>query len=95
MNAYFDTAIILKLYVQEANSPEAVRLVDEVPDAIPPDAVAGASKREPRYVSKPFGRKSRWQKWRLHWGLFDADILAGRWKKPEYKEATVRLAIGP
>ncbi len=31
MNAYFDTAIILKLYVQEATSPEAVRLVNECP----------------------------------------------------------------
>jgi hypothetical protein len=29
MNAYFDTAIILKLYVQEATSPDAVRLANE------------------------------------------------------------------
>ncbi|MHB8521149.1 MAG: PIN domain-containing protein [Limisphaerales bacterium] len=31
MNAYFDTAIILKLYVQEATRPEAVRLAKECP----------------------------------------------------------------
>ena len=29
MDAYFDTAIILKLYVQEASSPDAVRLANE------------------------------------------------------------------
>jgi hypothetical protein len=29
MNAYFGTAIIIKLYVQEATSPDAVRLVGE------------------------------------------------------------------
>jgi predicted nucleic acid-binding protein len=27
MDAYFDSAIIVKLYVQEANSPDAIRLV--------------------------------------------------------------------
>jgi hypothetical protein len=31
MNAYFDTAIILKLYVQEATSPDAIRLVNDCP----------------------------------------------------------------
>ena len=31
MDAYFDTAIILKLYVQEATSPDAVRLANEFP----------------------------------------------------------------
>jgi hypothetical protein len=31
MNAYFDTAIIIKLYVQEATSPDAVRLVGDSP----------------------------------------------------------------
>ncbi len=31
MDAYFDTAIILKLYVQEATSPEALRLANERP----------------------------------------------------------------
>jgi hypothetical protein len=27
MDAYFDSAIIVKLYVNEANSPDAIRLV--------------------------------------------------------------------
>jgi len=31
MNAYFDAAIILKLYVQEATSPDALRLANEYP----------------------------------------------------------------
>ena len=31
MDAYFDTAIILKLYVQEANSPDAIRLAGQYP----------------------------------------------------------------
>ena len=31
MDAYFDTAIILKLYVQEATSPAALRLAHEFP----------------------------------------------------------------
>jgi len=35
MNAYFDTAIILKLYVQEATSPDAVRYVNEHPAPYP------------------------------------------------------------
>ena len=29
MDAYFDAAIILKLYVQEATSPDAVRLANQ------------------------------------------------------------------
>jgi len=31
MDAYFDTVIILKLYVQEATSPDALRLPNECP----------------------------------------------------------------
>lgn len=31
MNAYFDTAIIIKLYVREANSSDVVRLVSDFP----------------------------------------------------------------
>jgi hypothetical protein len=31
MDAYFDTAIILKLYVQETTSPDALRLANECP----------------------------------------------------------------
>ncbi len=31
MDAYFGTAIILKLYVQEATSPDALRLANECP----------------------------------------------------------------
>jgi len=31
MDAYFDTAIILKLYVQEATSRDALRLANECP----------------------------------------------------------------
>ena len=36
MNAYFDSAVIAKLYVQESNSAEAIRLVsaDTAPCAL-------------------------------------------------------------
>ena len=36
MNAYFDSAVIVKLYVQESNSADAIRLVsaDTAPCAL-------------------------------------------------------------
>ena len=35
MDAYFDTAIILKLYVQEATSPDALRLANASAPCLP------------------------------------------------------------
>ena len=88
MNAYFDTAIILKLYVQEATSPDAVRLVSECET---PYALTPWQEIEARTALrlKAFRKEITTTEMEASLKAFDEDILAGRWKTPEYKEATV------
>jgi len=92
MNAYFDTAIILKLYVQEGTSADAVRLVNECQA---PYLLTPLQEIETRTALrlKAFRKEITTAEVEASMGAFDADILSGRWKKPEYKDATVwRLA---
>jgi predicted nucleic acid-binding protein len=88
MDAYFDTAIILKLYVQEATSPAALRLVNEcsAPYLLTPwqEIQARTALR-----LKVFRKEITAAEMRASLGAFDEDILSGRWQTPEYKETTV------
>ncbi len=86
MNAYFDTAIILKLYVQEATSPNAVRLVSE---CARPYLLTPWQEIETRTALrlKGFRGEITAAEMQASWEAFDDDIRLGRWKTPEYREA--------
>lgn len=88
MNAYFDTAIILKLYVQEATSPDAVRLVNECQT---PYLLTPWQEIEARTALrlKAFRKEITTTEMEASLKAFDEDILSARWKTPEYTEATV------
>ncbi len=88
MNAYFDTAIILKLYVQEATSPDAVHYVNEHPA---PYLLTPWQEIEVRTALrlKSFRKEITATEMQASLDAFDEDILSGRWKTPEYKEAIV------
>jgi predicted nucleic acid-binding protein len=88
MNAYFDTAIIIKLYVQEANSPNAIRLANECPA---PYLLTPWQEIEARTALrvKAFRMEISTAEMQASLKAFEEDILSGRWKRPEYKEATV------
>ena len=88
MNAYFDTAIILKLYVQETTSPDAIRLASECPT---PYLLTPWQEIEARNALrlKVFRKEITAAEMQASLEAFDDDILSGRWKTPEYTEATV------
>ena len=88
MDAYFDTAIILKLYVQEATSPDALRLANEFPA---PYLLTPWQEIEVRTALrlKAFRKEVTPAEMQASLEAFDEDILSGRWKTPEYKEANV------
>jgi predicted nucleic acid-binding protein len=88
MNAYFDTAIILKLYVREATSPEAVRLANECPT---PYLLTPWQEIEARVALrlKAFRKEITAAEMEASVQAFDEDVLSGRWRKPNYEEATV------
>jgi len=88
MNAYFDTAIILKLYVQEATTPDALRLANESPS---PYLLTPWQEIETRTALrlKAFRKEITHVEMQASLEAFDEDILSGRWKTPEFKEATV------
>ncbi len=88
MNAYFDTAIILKLYVQEATSPDAVRLANECPA---PYLLTPWQEIEARTALRlqAFRKEITATEMQASVEALDEDILSGRWKRPEYKEAAV------
>ena len=88
MDAYFDSAIIVKLYVQEATSPDAVRLAGgytapyaltqwqalEVKNAIRLKVFRGEI--TPAEMSQSIAG-------------FEQDIATGRWQRPPYAVAAV------
>jgi predicted nucleic acid-binding protein len=88
MDAYFDAAIILKLYVQEATSPDALRLANESPA---PYLLTPWQEIEVRTALrlKAFRKEITPTEMQASLEAFDEDILSGRWQAPEYKEATV------
>ena len=94
MDAYFDTAIILKLSVQEATSADAARLANESPT---PYLRTPWQEIEARAALrlKAFRKEITLTEMQASLVAFDEDILSGRWKTPEYSETTVwRFARG-
>jgi len=88
MNAYFDTAIILKLYFQEATSPEAVRLVS---DSETPYLLTPWQEIELRTALrlKAFRMEITSTEMQASLQAFDEDIVSGRWKRPNYDESAI------
>ncbi len=88
MDAYFDTAIILKLYVQEATSPDAVRLANE---SSTPYLLTTLQQIEVRTALrlKVFRKEITPAEMQASLAAFEEDISSGRWKTPEYSEASV------
>lgn len=88
MNAYFDSGVIVKLYVQESNSADAIRLVsaDNAPCAL-----THWQEIEVRTALrlKLFRREITVDELRSSLTAFDEDIAAGRWQRPDYALAEV------
>ncbi len=88
MNAYFDSAVIAKLYVQESNSADAIRLVSA---DTAPYALTHWQDIEVRNALrlKLFRREITTEELRASLAAFDEDITAGRWQRPNYVLAEV------
>ena len=85
MDAYFDTAIIIKLYVQEATSPDALRLVNE---CLAPYLLSPWQEIETRTALrlKAFRKEITPAEIQASLTAFDEDNLSGRWKTPAYED---------
>ena len=88
MSGYFDSAVIAKLYVQEATSPEAINLV-QADDA--PYILTHWQELEVRNALrlKVYRGEITIEELRESLGAFAEDIAAGRWQRPDYELANV------
>lgn len=88
MNAYFDSAVIAKLYVQESNSADAIRLVSA---ETAPYALTHWQEIEVCNALrlKLFRREITAEELRASLAAFDEDIVTGRWQRPNYVLAEV------
>src|SRR6185436_5274676 len=88
MDVYFDSAIIVKLYVQEATSPEAIQLVGGY---LAPYALTHWQSLEVKNAIrlKAFRREITLQEMNQSIVAFEQDIATGRWQRPAYTAATV------
>lgn len=88
MDAYFDSAIIVKLYVQEANSTEAIQLVSA---QTAPYALTSWQALEVRNAIrlKAFRREILPTEMTQSIAALEQDIGAGRWVRPGYTVAAV------
>jgi predicted nucleic acid-binding protein len=88
MDAYFDSAIIVKLYVQEATSPDAIRLVDAYGA---PYALTQWQRLEVKNAIrlKAFRAEITTAEMNQSIAAFDQDIATGRWQRPAYTAAII------
>ena len=88
MDAYFDSAIIVKLYVQEATSPDAIHLVGAY---VAPYALTQWQELEVKNAIrlKAFRAEISTAEMNQSISAFDQDIANGRWHRPVYTAATV------
>lgn len=84
MRAYFDSAVIVKLYVQEANSPDAVALVSAQRGSCPLTPWQEIEVRTAMCL-KAFRGEITAEELRNSLGAFDEDIRLGRWRMPAYE----------
>jgi len=88
MDAYFDSAIIVKLYVQEATSPDAIRLVGAY---AAPYVLTQWQALEVKNVIrlKAFRAEITAVEMNQSIAMFERDIATGRWQWPAYTAATI------
>ncbi len=88
MDAYFDSAIIVKLYVQEATSPDAIRLVGAY--AAPYVLTQWQALEVKNAIRlKAFRGEITAAQMNQSIAAFEQDIATGRWQRPAYTAATV------
>jgi predicted nucleic acid-binding protein len=88
MDTYFDSAIIVKLYVQEATSPDAVRLVGGYPA---PYALTQWQALEVKNAIrlKTFRGEITAAEMNESIAALEQDITTGRWRHPTYTVSAV------
>lgn len=88
MDAYFDSAIIVKLYVQEATSPDAVRLVDGY---AAPYALTQWQALEVKNAIRLKAFRSEITQAEMNQSIsaLEQDVATGRWQRPTYTVAAV------
>ena len=88
MDAYFDSAIIVKLYVQEVTSPDAIRLVGGYTT---PYAMTQWQALEARNAIrlKAFRGEITQAEMTQSIAAFEQDLATGRWQRPTYTAAAV------
>ena len=88
MDAYFDSAIIVKLYVREATSPDAIRLVGAY---VAPYALTQWQVLEVKNAIrlKAFRAEVTVAEMNQSIAAFEQDIATGRWQRPAYTAAAV------
>jgi predicted nucleic acid-binding protein len=88
MDAYFDSAIIVKLYVREATSPEAIRLAGAY---IAPYWLTQWQALEVKNAIrlKTFRNEITAAEMNQSIAAFEQDIATGRWQRPVYVAAAV------
>jgi hypothetical protein len=90
MRVYFDSAVIVKLYVKEATSHEAIRLVGAYPA---PYGLTQWQAIEVRNAIrlKAFRKEITAEEMKHSIAAFDLDIAASRWQRPVYSVPDVEL----
>ena len=90
MDAYFDSAIIVKLYVQEATSPDAIRLAGAY---VAPYALTQWQALEVKNAIrlKAFRAEITEAEMNRSIAAFEQDMATGRWQRPAYAAATIEL----
>ena len=93
MDAYFDSAIIVKLYVQEATSSDAIRLVGV---QAAPYVLTHWQELEVKNTMrlKAFRSEITASEMTQSLDAFDQDIAAGRWQRPDYAASAVEQMAG-
>ena len=83
MDAYFDSAIIVKLYVRETTSPEAVQLVGGY---VAPYWLTQWQDLEVKNAIrlKAFRKEITPEEMTRSIAAFEQDITTGRWQRPAY-----------
>src|ERR1043166_5006583 len=88
MDAYFDSAIIVKLYVQEATSADAIRLVGAY---VAPYALTQWQTLEIKNAIRLKGFRDEITAAAMNQSIaaFGPDTATGRWQRPAYAAAPV------
>jgi predicted nucleic acid-binding protein len=88
MDAYFDSAIIIKLYVQEVNSAHAIGLVSAYPAPAPLTTWQALEVKNATRL-KAFRKEISASEMAQSIAAFEQDIAAKRWIRPDYSVAAI------